>query len=157
MAAGRWHYKHQLKKYLKGYRVAAPAGPMELEPNEEAVWLGAWITQRATGATQWTVTTDFPDEANWVAGSGSGNGSFQPGGAIGYSLLVTNNTFKKTTGYYYWDDELLLVDEKFVVTPDLIRRFEEEIQDFKDRQGQIGAAIDRAYKRLGELKKETMK
>lgn len=158
MAAGRWNSQFELIQDSDGnFRVEQPAGPMELGPNEEAIWLGAWITQRATGATQWSSTRDFPDEANWITDSGHGNGSFQPGGAIGYTLLATHNTFNDTNGFYYWPDELLLVDDELIVDAELIQRFEQEIEDFRELPRQIEEAIPRAYQRLDVLRNKTKK
>ena len=108
MPAGKWIYDQKLTKGQ--YVVTHPEGPMELDGNEVAIWLGAWITQRQTGATQWTSTNTFTDETYWTAPTGYRNGNLTAGPAMGLTLLATHNTVTGKNAFYFWPDQINLVD-----------------------------------------------
>lgn len=87
------------------HRVEWPTGPLGLEPGETPKWVEAWAMQSSTGASQRTAqwTGWAPNYVVWTADGippGWINGQFQPGPALGISLLAYDSS--GTDEFYWW-------------------------------------------------------
>ena len=96
--------------FIFGGGIRWPQGPLSLDPNENPIWVEAWVVQDQTGAAQSFVGLTFPGMNRWVTNINKYHrGVFQPGPALGTALVWGN--IAVGAGYptqFLWKDEIQL-------------------------------------------------